>query len=107
SLFKIAVAPPPGDKATSDLVVDVANKDYQLSSMFQVLEAKSFTANLEREGMSIDPQSWRNIGAEGVVKGNAAMRGSQMHLELRLYVVSRGSTEVLKREYDVAPSAIR
>jgi TolB protein len=107
SLFKIAVAPPPGDKATSDLIVDVANKDYQLSSMFQVLEAKTFTANLEKEGIAIDPASWRNIGAEGVVKGNTSMRGSQVHVELRLYVVSRGSTEVLKKEYDVAPNAVR
>ncbi len=107
SLFKIAVAPPPGDKGMSDLVKDVANKDFQLSSMFQVLDAKSFTANLEKEGLSIDPASWRNIGAEGVVKGNTAMRGSQAHLELRLYVVSRGATEVLKKEYDVAPNALR
>ncbi|HEY8074882.1 MAG TPA: hypothetical protein VIF62_12250, partial [Labilithrix sp.] len=61
SLFKIAVAPPPGDKSMSDLVVDVANKDFQLSSMFQVLEAKTFTANLEKEGLAIDPTSWRNI----------------------------------------------
>lgn len=107
SLFKIAVAPPPGDKALSDLVVDVANKDYQLSSIFQVLDAKTFHGNLEKEGLSIDPPAWQGIGAEGVVKGNTAMRGSLVHLELRLYVVSRGSTEVLKKEYDVAPNAMR
>ena len=107
SLFKIAVAPPPGDKAMSDLVVDVANKDYQLSSIFDVLDAKTFSGNLEKEGLSIDPPAWQRIGAEGVVKGNTAMRGSQVHLELRLYVVSRGATEVLKKEYDVAPNAMR
>lgn len=107
SLFKIAVAPPAGEASVSSTVVETAGRDFTLSSMFQVLDPKSFTANLEREGLAIDPASWRNIGAEGVVKGNASMRGANVHLELRLYVVSRGSDAVLKKEYDVAPGAVR
>jgi TolB protein len=107
SLFKIAVTPLPGDQQVSNTVVDTATRDFTLSSLFQVLDPKSFTANLEKEGLSIDPASWRNVGAEGVVKGNASMRGSQVHLELRLYVVSRGADAVLKKEYDVAPGAVR
>lgn len=107
SLFKIAVAPPPGDAAASSSVVETATRDLTLSSMFQVLDPKSFTANLEREGIAIDPSSWRNVGAEGVIKGNLSMRGSNLHVELRLYVVSRGSDAVLKKEYDVAPGAVR
>ena len=107
SLFKIAVAPPPGDSSVSNTVVETSGRDFTLSSMFQVLDPKSFTANLAQEGMSIEPSSWRNVGAEGVIKGNSAMRGSNVHLELRLYVVSRGADAVLKREYDVAPGAVR
>jgi len=107
ALFKIAIAPPPGDAAIASNVVETASRDLTLSSMFQVLDAKSFTANLEREGLAIDPASWRTVGAEGVVKGNSSMRGANVHLELRLYVVSRGSDAVLKKEYDVAPGAIR
>ena len=107
ALFKIAVAPPPGDAAAAGTVVETASRDFTLSSLFQVLDPKSFTANLEKEGLAIDPASWRTIGAEGVVKGNTSMRGSNVHLELRLYVVSRGSDAVLKKEYDVAPGAIR
>lgn len=107
ALFKIAVAPPPGDAAAAGTVVETASRDFTLSSLFQVLDPKSFTANLEKEGLAIDPASWRTIGAEGVVKGNTSMRGSNVHLELRLYVVSRGSEAVLKKEYDVAPGAIR
>lgn len=107
SLFKIAVTQPPGDPNVGNEVVGTASKDFVLSSMFQVLDPKSFTANLDKEGLAIDPASWRNVGAEGVVKGNTAMRGSNVHLELRLYVVSRGSDAVLKREYDIAPNAVR
>jgi TolB protein len=105
SLFKIAVTPPLGDGDLAKQVVDTETRDFTLSSMFQVLDPKSFTANLEKEGATIEPTSWRNIGAEGVIKGNVAPRGSQLHLELRLYVVSRGSDAVLKKEYDVAVSA--
>lgn len=57
--------------------------------------------------MTIEPTSWRNVGAEGVVKGQTQNRGSSVHVELRLFVVSRGGNEVLKKEYDVAPNAIR
>ena len=38
------------------------------------------------------------------MKGNSSMRGDKVHLELRLYVVSRGADEVLKKDYDVAPT---
>ena len=107
ALFKIAVAPPPGDPAIANTVVDTSSRDFTLSSLFQVLDPKSFTANLEKEGIAIDPASWRTVGAEGVVKGNTSMRGSNVHLELRLYVVSRGSDAVLKKDYDIAPGAVR
>jgi TolB protein len=107
ALFKIAVAPPVGDRDVANTVVETASRDFTLSSLFQVLDAKSFTANLAAEGLGIDPASWRNIGAEGVIKGSSAMRGSNVHLELRLFVVSRGSDAVLKREYDVPPPQAR
>lgn len=107
SLFKIAVTPPIGDTALANSVVETATRDFTLSSLFQVLDPKSFTANLAQEGSSIEPGSWRNVGAEGVVKGNVSPRGSQVHVELRLYVVSRGSDPVLKKEYDVPINSIR
>jgi TolB protein len=107
SLFKIALTPPLGDNTLANQVTDTQTRDFTLSSMFQVLDPKSFTANLTQEGASIEPSSWRNVGAEGVVKGNIAPRGSQMHVELRLYVVSRGSDAVLKKEYDVPTNGLR
>ncbi len=107
ALFKIACAPVLGDGETSHTVVDTETRDFTLSSLFQVLDPQSFTANLAAEGLSIDPGSWRNVGAEGVVKGQASMRGAQTHLELRLYVVSRGSDAVMTKSYDVAPGSVR
>ncbi|HEY2510798.1 MAG TPA: hypothetical protein VGI39_08080 [Polyangiaceae bacterium] len=107
ALFKIACPAISGDATSSHTVVDTETRDFTLSSLFQVLDPQSFTANLAAEGMSIDPSSWRNVGAEGVVKGNAAMRGSLMHLEMRLYVVSRGAEAVLTKSYDVAPGSLR
>ncbi|WP_394821088.1 hypothetical protein [Pendulispora albinea] len=107
TLFKLAVAPLVGERDTSNTVVEVASRDFTLSSIFQVLDPKSFTANLSAEGTGIEPASWRNIGAEGVVKGLSSMRGSNVHLELRLFVVSRGTEAVLKKDYDVPPTGVR
>jgi TolB protein len=107
ALFKIAVPPLVGDEAISATAVETASRDFVLSSMFQVLDPKSFTANLKAEGTGIDPTSWRNVGAEGVIKGSAFPRGDKVHLELRLFVVSRGMDPVLKREFDVPAGGVR
>jgi len=88
-------------------VVETASRDFTLSSIFQVLDPASFTANLAAEGNGIDPTSWRNVGAEGVVKGASFPRGGNEHLELSLFVVSRGGEAVLKREYDVPAGGVR
>ncbi|CAN5130733.1 Tol-Pal system beta propeller repeat protein TolB [soil metagenome] len=107
SLFKIAVPDWGGDSDAGKTGVETANRDFVLSSLFQVLDPKSFTANLAAEGNTIDPTSWRNVGADGVIKGFTAARGATTHVELRLFVVSRGSAEVLKREYDVPAGNVR
>jgi TolB protein len=107
ALFKIALPPIVGDASVSETAVETASRDFTLSSLFQVLDPKSFTANLAAEGTGIDPASWRNVGAEGVVKGSSTSRGSGLHLELRLFVVSRGPDAVLKKEYDVPAGGVR
>ncbi len=107
ALFKVAIVPPAGDAGVAQTVADTSGRDFTLSSLFQVLDPKSFTANTAAEGNTIDPASWRNVGAEGVVKGASSMRGANVHLELKLFVVSRGSGEVLKKEYDVPAAGVR
>ncbi len=108
SLFKIALPDWGGDAGSGKKGVEIESRDFVLSSMFQVLDPKSFTANLGVEGEnSIDPSSWRNVGAEGVIKGFTAVRGSTLHVELRLFVVSRGAGAVLKRDYDVPAGGVR
>ena len=107
SLFKVALPDWGGDGETGKSAIETASRDFVLSSMFQVLDSKSFTANLQAEGNTIDASSWRNVGAEGVIKGFSAVRGATLHVELRLFVVSRGTEAVLKREYDVPAGSVR
>ena len=76
SLFKIALPKPLGDPDSASSVVETESRDLTLSSLFQVLDPTSFTANLTAEGAGIDPTSWRNVGAEGVVKGSVFPRGA-------------------------------
>src|ERR1700679_1678067 len=78
ALFKIACAPVSGDADTSKTVVETETRDFTLSSLFQVLDPQSFTANLAAEGMTIDPGSWRNVGAEGGVRASRARGGARL-----------------------------
>ncbi len=107
ALFKIALPTWAGDVDVSKSGTDTASRDFVLSSMFQVLDPASFTANLAAEGNTIDPTSWRNVGADGVIKGLTSIRNGQLHVEMKLFVVSRGSDAVLKHDYDVAPGNVR
>jgi TolB protein len=108
SLFKVALPPWGGDATASKAGVTTASRDFVLSSMFQVLDPASFTANLQAEANSIDPTSWRNVGAEGVIKGYVSTRaGGALHVELKLFVVSRGPDAVLKKDYDVPAGGVR
>src|SRR5262245_15257027 len=50
ALFKIAVVPPAGDAQVASTVTETSSRDFVLSSLFQVLDPKSFTANLAAEG---------------------------------------------------------
>lgn len=103
SLFKIALPQWGGDADNGKQSVETASRDFVLSSMFQVLDPQSFTANLQAEGNSIDQSSWRTVGAEAVIKGYTQVRaGGALHIELKLFVVSRGPDAVLRKDYDVA-----
>jgi TolB protein len=107
SLFKIAVAPMMGDEKIAREMEATASRDFVLSSLFQVLDPKGFSQSMQSEGLAMEPSSWRNIGAEGVVKGTSATYGSRVKLVLRLYVVTRGREAVLQKEYDVAQSEVK
>jgi TolB protein len=107
SLFKIALPQWRGDADAGKQGVEVASRDFVLSSMFQVLDPQSFTANLAAEGSTIDPTSWRNVGAEGVIKGETSTRSNGLHIELKLFMVSRGASAVLTKDYDVPTGGAR
>jgi len=107
SLFKIALPPILGDADLSKSIVETGTRDFTNSSLFQVLDPQSFTANLAAEGTGIEPSSWRGVGAEGVIKGQSTLRSTGVHLEMSLYVVSRGREAVLKEAYDVQKEDIR
>jgi TolB protein len=108
SLFKVALPNWGGDADTGRQAIDIASRDFVLSSMFQVLDPQSFTANQQAEVDTIDPTSWRNVGAEGVIKGYTSVRaGGALHIELKLFVVSRGSSSALAKAYDVPAGSAR
>jgi TolB protein len=102
-LYPIAVPMPvDSDEATSKLVVQVMSFDLSVASWFKVLDPKSFLANLQSEGMSIDPQKWKDVGAFGVVKAQITLSGGKVKLEFKLYEVDKGAVPVLEKEYSGA-----
>jgi TolB protein len=96
TLYPIAVpASPEGDAAAAKEVAQVASFDLSLAGVFKVLDPAGFLADLKAEGLTIDPQKWKDVGAFGVVK----YRATASDIEFRLYEISKGATSVLSKVY--------
>jgi TolB protein len=99
-LYPIAVAPPvDSDPTLTKLVVDVQTFDLNVSSWFSVLDPRSFLADHKKEGMTIEPQRWKDVGAYGVIKTKAVSSGANVILQFKLYELEKGAGPVLEREY--------
>jgi TolB protein len=106
-LYKIAVPLPLGDKTTAQTAADVTANDLLMSGFFKVIDAKATLANLQAEQLTINPQDWRNVGAEGVIKARATPYGSEVKYEFRLFELTKGDAPVLSKDYRGPMSAAR
>lgn len=96
TLYPIAVPmSPEGDQAVSREVAAVAAFDLGVAGVFKVVDPRSFLADLKSEGIGIDPQKWKDVGAYGVIK----YRVSATDVEFRLYEVSKGANASLTKTY--------
>ena len=108
SLYPIALpVADGGDARLSKLVSDVQSFDLAVSGWFRVLDPKSFLADLRKEGLDIEPQKWRDVGAFGVVKHKISGGGGKVDITFKLYEVQKGSSPVLTRTYSGPQSDLR
>jgi TolB protein len=94
-LYPLATPAAPEGDATAKEVAQVEAFDMQVAGVFKVLDPRSFLADLKSEGLGIDPQKWKDVGAYGVMKYKAGPDS----IEFRLYEVSKGATPVLTKTY--------
>lgn len=86
---------------------EVIRNDLRLVSLFQVLDSRSFIADMEKEGLSITKTPWSTVGAQGVVKGKLTRSGNSIVVEMRLFEIARGQTPVLSKRYRGNASQLR
>ncbi len=98
-LYRIAVPDLLGDATLGAQGSGVIRNDLRLVSLFNVLDPRSFIANMQQEGLGVTKPPWSSVGAQGVVKGQMAVAGSALHLEMRLYEIARGETPILSKSY--------
>jgi TolB protein len=94
-MLKLAVPRAEGDGESARVAVEVLSKDMDVSGLFQVLDPASFPQQLQAEGLGFSSALWTQVGAQAVVK----MRATGGQLEGRLFVVARGDTAVLSKNY--------
>ena len=100
SLYPIAVPPGIGQDGTLVAeVAEIAGFDLGVSGWFKVLDPRSFLADLKAEGMSLDLQKWKDVGAFGVMKYQVSASGGNYEVSFRLYEIEKGAAPVLSRTY--------
>jgi TolB protein len=92
-----------GDTTVAKEIATVASFDMTVAGVFKVLDPTGFLADLKTEGLGIEPQKWKDVGALGVVKYKA----TPTDIEFRLYEVTKGNTAVLSKTYKRAGQTTR
>ena len=95
--------PATGDDAVSKEVAQVESFDLGVAGPFKVLDPKSFLADIKKEGIGIEPQKWKDVGAYGVVK----YKVSGDAIDFKLYEVSKGAKPSLEKTYKRAGTETR
>ena len=106
-LYKIAVPRPIGNGPLASEVQAIASQDLKISSLFEVLDSKSFIADLSAEGLSIQKDPWVQVGAQGVSKCRVTDASGQVKLDCRLFEVARGNTPVLSKSFTGSRDNVR
>jgi TolB protein len=101
ALFKMAVVPSESEQGKT--AADVMSRDFQLSSLVEVLDPRSFKADLVAEGATINDRSWREVGAEYVVKTQV----DAGKITFRLYAVGSSKDAKLTKSYDAPKDGVR
>jgi TolB protein len=101
-LYPIATPTEP-DSDVSKEIATVESFDLSVAGVFKVLDPASFLADLKTEGLGLDPQKWKDVGAYGVIKYKA----TPGEIEFRLYEISKGTTPSLTKTYKRAGTDTR
>jgi TolB protein len=99
--------PVASDMKTATLVQSVCAGDLQESGYFKLIDPKAFLANLDAEGLSIAPDDWKSVGAQGVVKGKAVVAGGKLTLNLRFYEPANGTDPIVQKDYSGSVDSAR
>jgi len=107
ALYRIAIPALRGDTLLGAQGSAVIANDLELISLFKVLDAESFVADLDAEGLTINPDSWSNVGAQGVIKGRVVTHGNAIDVQMRLFELARGTSATLEKTYSGPKSELR
>ena len=105
-LYKLAVPKPIGSDSVADEIQKIQSNDLKISSLFEVVNPKSYLASASAEGDSIDKDAWVQVGAQGVSKCKVTEAGGQIRLEFKLFEVARNKL-VLNKEFNTSKSGLK
>ena len=86
-------------KRAANAITQALRWDFQVAATFELLNAKSYIANPQKEGMSasrINFSDWSSVGAEGLVKVSVSVSQDKLAAEMRFFDVA--SRKIIHRQ---------
>jgi len=107
ALYRIAVPELLDQNSNLEDGAAVIRSDLHLSSLFKVLDPRSFVADPKSEGLNASQEAWLVVGAQGVVKGKVTTVSKSIRVEMRLYELARGERALITRTYSGSAAELR
>lgn len=101
--YPIALPTAPENDAVAKEISSVETFDLNVAGPFKVLDPQGFLADLKSEGIGIEPQKWKDVGAYGVIKYKVGTDA----IDFKLYEVSKGTKPTLEKSYKRANTDTR
>ena len=93
--YPIALPTAPDGDAAAKEIAQVESFDLSVAGVFKVLDPQSFLADLKAEGIGIDPQKWKDVGA---LRRDQVQGDAPTSIDFRLYEVCKGTNAVARED---------
>ncbi len=85
----------------------ILRNDFNLMPGYRVIDPRSIHFDVESEGLGMEAARWGGLQANGVIKGQVTETNGRIAVEMRFFMLARGSSPALTKSYEGTTDQLR